>query len=44
MFDIARDRRETLNKEKEERKMRNETTAINIFLVSLLYIEKIIFC
>ena len=39
----TRDRRKTLKKEKEKQK-NTQTTATNIFLLSLFYIEKFIFC
>ena len=44
LLDIARDRRKTLKKEKEKKKMRKSRTAINIFLLSLFYKRKCIFC
>ena len=38
MLDIARDRRKTLKKEIEKRKMRkSQTTTINIFLLSIFH-------
>ena len=43
LFDIARDRRKTLKKEKEKRNMRkSQTTIINMFFILLLYMEKFI--
>ena len=43
LFDIARDRRKTLKKEKEKRNMRkSQTTIINMFFILLFYMEKFI--
>ena len=45
LFDIARDRRETLKKEKEKRKMRkSQTIATNTFVLLLFCVESFIFC
>ena len=43
LFDIARDRRKTLKKEKEKRNMRkSQTTIINMFFILLFDMEKFI--
>ena len=42
--DIVRDRRITLKKEKEKRKMRKSQTTTIFFLLFILYIEKYVFC
>ena len=43
LFDIARDRRKTLKKEKEKRNMRkSQTTITNMFFILLFYMEKFI--
>ena len=42
--DIVRDRRITLTKEKEKRKMRKSQTTTIFFLLFILYIEKYVFC
>ena len=43
MLDIARDRKKTLKKEKEKRKIRQSQITINIFLLLIFYIKKLHF-
>ena len=45
LLDIPRERRKTLKKEKEKRKMRKiQTTTIDIFLLLLFHVKNFIFC
>ena len=42
LLDTAIDRRKTLNKEKEKRKMRKSQAIINIFLLLLFHLENLL--